>query len=58
MRDGVCVSLQQLEEAVERAEAALPLKEFFGGFPAGLREVEGLESFAKCLGERMCVGRV
>lgn len=41
VRDGVCVPLQQLAEAVEKAEAALTLEDVAGGVLAGLRGGKG-----------------
>lgn len=55
MRDGVCNSLEQLTEAVEKAEAALFLEELFGGVFAGLCRGEKLAAFTKCVREQNCV---
>lgn len=58
MRDGLCVSLEQLAETVERAEAGLPLKQMFNGVLSKLRYEEELESFAQCVWERVCMDEV
>lgn len=51
----MCVLLEQLEEVVERAGAALTLKEWFAGVLAGLRGGARLASIANCVRARMCV---
>lgn len=50
MRDGVCLSPEQLAKAGERAEAALSLEKLFGKELAGLRE-GGVSAISKA-GER------
>lgn len=47
LRDGVCLSLELLAEAVQRAEAALPLEKLFGKVLCRVWRVERLEPFAK-----------
>lgn len=58
VRGEVCVSLKQLAETIERAEAALTPDELFSGVLAGLRRYEGLASPANCVGSQMCVNGV
>lgn len=55
VQDGVCVTLEQLAETVQRAETALTVEELFGWVLAGLRRGKGLASAAKCVGEGKCV---
>lgn len=56
--NGVCVSLEQLGEAVQRAEAALTVEELFSGVLVGWPGGKGLKFFTKCVRERMCVAGV
>lgn len=58
VRDGLCVSLEQLTEAFERAEAALTVEELSGGVRAWFSRGKGLASFQKCLRERKCLDGV
>lgn len=58
MRDAVCLSLERLAEAVEKAKATLALEKSFRRVPAGLCGGDGLASFAKCVREGMCVNGV
>lgn len=50
-----CVSLDQLEEAADRPEAALSPKQLFDEMLAGLCRGKGLVSSARCVRERMSV---
>lgn len=54
LRDGVCLSLEQLEEVDEKAEAVLSLKQLFSGVLTGLRANEMSASFPRCVRKRIC----
>lgn len=49
------MSLQQLAEAVEKAEAALTVKQLFRGVVAMLCGEGELASFPKCAREHICI---
>lgn len=53
LRDGVCMSLEQLTKAVGRARAALTILELLGKVLAELRVEERLVCLANCTREDM-----
>lgn len=55
VRAKLCVPLEPLAEAVQRAKAALSLQELRGGELAGRCGGEKLASFEGCAEERMCL---
>lgn len=58
MQHAVCLSLWQLAEAVELAEAALTVEDLFGGVLARLRVGKELASLARFVREWVCGNRI
>lgn len=58
MRDRVCLSVEQLAEAVEKAEPALSLEKLSALVLDESRKWKTLSSFAKNVRKRICVDEV